>query len=279
MKISLLVLLLSAGTVVAQATTLPISPAVKARTITSADRGPDLDPLKFADTTFNGLALPGTFDSFVSSSYAIANVWVYAAGDSKAVYQTPVVYNYPDFYKPTWGEVFDAVARQTRCKWSWNPQNRQFKFEPTEDRPVFGVTLADGWQREDRGAYIWHAPKGKQFGMDIYDYGHFTFGTKNGDLPKKVRAYYAVDSISNWPNAPTEKQMSVVKIGNNEALYLKTDTPRPGGVWRQWSLILGGHAYLIVSAMPKEEEKDLVPAIEKMVASFKVDSPTTKPAK
>jgi hypothetical protein len=59
----------------------------------------------------------------------------------------------------------------------------------------------------------------------------------------------------------------------------RIDTPRPGGVWRQWSLLVNGGAFLIVSSMPKEDECELVAAIEKMAASFKAAKPATQPAK
>jgi hypothetical protein len=63
----------------------------------------------------------------VSGSYALAQVWVYAENDEQALYNTRISYPYPEFYKPTWGEVFDDIARQMRCRWEWNPKNRQFK--------------------------------------------------------------------------------------------------------------------------------------------------------
>jgi hypothetical protein len=265
----------------AQATkpSLPIAPDVKVKTITSKDMGPDIDPKALAGSKFNGFGVGGSFDSFVSSCYAFANVWVYAAEDSKEIYRSRFDWTYPKFYQPTWGEVFDMVARQTKCKWSFDPKNRQFKFEPNTREPSFGVTLADGWRREDRGAYIWHAPKDLEFGMDIYDYGQFTIAKGDGDLPKKIREYFAVANISDWPNPPTVDQMSITKVGETDALYLKIDTPRPGGVWRQWSMVIEGHAYLIVSAMPKEREKELVPAIEQMVQTFKTTAPAAQPAR
>jgi len=73
--------------------------------------------------------------------------------------------------------------------------------------------------------------------------------------------------------------MSRVKVAGQDALYFKIDTPRSDGVWRQWSFLVDGEAFLIVSALPTESEAELVPAIEQMVASFAVTGPTTQPAK
>jgi hypothetical protein len=256
----------------------PVGSAENPQAITSADLGPDIDPRKVTGKTYSAIPLFRTFRSFVSGSYAIGGVWVYAENDEQALYDTQVAYLYPEFYRPTWGEVFDSLARQMRCAWSWDPKNRQFKFERSKAEPFFGVTLPRGWRREDRGAYIWHAPADQNFGMDIYYYGHYTPSPDDADLLKKVRSYLALRNISNWPNAPTEAQMSTVKVGGADALYLKTDTPRPGGVWRQWSFVADGEAFLIVSAMPKAREAELGPVVDTMIASFKSQSPTTRPA-
>jgi hypothetical protein len=269
-------LLLFAAAAAAQ-TTAPAGYMENPRQITSADRGPDIDPLKLAASKFNSVPLFRTFRSFVSASYATANVWIYAADDEPALYDSPVAYTWPKFYSPTWGEVFDHVARQTNCTWSWNPQNRQFKFERSNAPPPFGVTLPENWRREDRGLYIWHAPKDQNFGLDIFDFGQFTPPPDDADFPKKLREHFAMINLTHWPTPPTIAQMQMVKIGGADALYLKTDTPRPGGIWRQWSLVIDGHAFLIVSAMPKEREAELVPVIEKMVGSFAFHPPTTRP--
>src|SRR5687768_10819247 len=70
--------------------------------ITSKDMGPDIDPAKLAASRFSGVPLFATFRSFMSGSYAIAGVWVYAENDDPAIYDARVAYVYPDFYTPTW---------------------------------------------------------------------------------------------------------------------------------------------------------------------------------
>ena len=253
----------------------PLADKVETKVVTSSDKGPDIDAKAKAASAFNSLPMFKTFNSFVSSSYALADTWIYADGDDE-LYKSEIQYYYPEFYKPTWGEVFDHVALQMSCKWSWNPTNRQFKFEHSQTAPAFGVELAKDWQTEPRGMYIWHAPKDKQFGMDIYHFGHYTAPANDPGFEKKVREHVAMLMIGNWPDPTTVDKMSVVKVAGHEALELKIDTPRPGGVWRQWSLVVDGDAFLIVSVMPKTSEAELTPAIEKMVASFRVTKPDTK---
>ncbi len=245
------------------------------RVVTSADQGPDIDPAKLAASPFNGVSVFRTFRGFVSGCYAVPSVWVCAARDDPSLYDKNVGYDYPPFYRPTWGEVFDHVARQMRCRWSFDPRNRQFTFEPSDAPPPFAVELAPGWRREDRGLYVWHAPADQPFGLDVYDYGRYALDPA---LAAKVREHFALLDVSGWPRAPTLAQMSTVKVAGADALYLRADTPRPGGVWRQWSLVVGGRAVLIVSAMPKDREATLGPAVDKMVASLG-PAPTTAPAR
>lgn len=249
------------------------------RGVKGRSTGPKRNPAKFIASKFDSMPPHASFRSFVSSCYALDNVWLYAAGDdAEAICEERLVYLYPKFYTPTWGEVFDHVARQMRCKWSWNRENRQFKFQRSKARPTFGVKLAENWRREDRGLYVWHAPKDADFGLDIYDFGHYTAPPDAGDdFVKKVREHVATHMLQEWPKPPTAAEMKLVKVAGEDALHLSTDTPRPGGIWRQWSLLVDGHAFLIVSAMPKAKEAELMPAVEQMVATFKTDLPTTRP--
>jgi hypothetical protein len=274
-RISSLLVLLAAS--VGSSQTHPIGSPENPRQITSADMGPDIDPAEFLSQPYNALPMFSSFRSFMSVNYASANVWVHAENDEQEIYDSRVVYSYPEFYKPTWKEVFDVIARQMRCTWEWNPGNRQFKFARSDRGPFFGVDLADGWRREDRG-YVWHAPKDQNFGMDIYYFGHFTSSAQHPDLIPKVRTHYALQSFSSWPESPTEKQMQLVQAGGAEALYIRCDTPRPGAVWRQWSLVRDGHAFLIVSAMPAARERELSRQVDQMVATFRVGASSTQPA-
>ncbi len=271
---------LSVATAAASAqTAAPPGSLQNPRQVTAADRGPAVDPAKVAASPYNGLPLFRTFRSFTSNCYALADVWVCAAHDDPAVYDRNVGYDFPTFYRPTWGEVFDHVARQARCRWSFDPADRQFRFEPTDADPGYGVTLPAGWRREDRGLYVWHAPADQPFGLDVYEFGHYMPDPARPDLADQVRAYFALRDVSRWPHPPTLAQMTTVKVAGADALYLRADTPRPGGLWRQWSVVVDGHAFLIVSAMPKDREPTLGPAVDRMVASFAVHPPAaTAPA-
>ena len=247
--------------------------------VAPAQKGPAIDPAKLAAAPYTGVHLFGTFRSFVEASYAVANVWVSAAGGPADLLDANVGYDYPDFYKPTWGEVFDHVARQVKCRWSFDPATRQFDFEPSDAGPAYDVTLAAGWRREDRGRYVWHAPADQEFGLDVYDYGHFTADPARPDLFKRVRESFAVRETRGWPDAPKLSDMTPAKVAGADALYLRRDTPRPGGLWRQWAVVTDdGHAFVIVSAMPKDREAALGPAVDQMVASFANRRPATGPA-
>ena len=150
----------------------------------------------------------------------------------------------------------------------------------TDAPPAFGVALEPGWRREDRGAYVWHAPAGQPFGLDVYDHGHVTPDPAHPDVAARVRDDFALRDLAGWPNPPTLGQMTPVKVGGADGLYLSVDTPRPGGLWRQWAVVAGDHVFVIVSAMPKDRAAELGPAVDRMVASFTVGSqPATVPAR
>ena len=274
---SLLLVTLAAGP---PATTAPVGSMANPRRVTSADVGPAIDPAKLAASPYNGVPLFRTFGSFTESCYATAGVWVYAAGDAPALTAANVGYDYPPAYTPTWGEVFDHVARQMRCAWSFDPHNRQFKFAPTDAPPPFTVTLPAGWRQQDRGRYVWVAPADAEFGMDVYDYGHVTPDPAKPDLFRQVRDHFAVADVSGWPRPPKLSQMTTVPVAGADALYLRCDTPRPGGLWRQWAFVTpDGHAFVVVSAMPADREPIVGPAVDAMVASFAVRKPTTAPSR
>ena len=114
--------------------------------------------------------------------------------------------------------------------------------------------------------------------MGGWYYGHYTAAPKEPDLPKKVREELALTMLRQWPKPPTLADMTSQRVAGVEALYIRLDTPRPGGLWRQWSFVLDGHAFVIVSAMPKEREAAIAPQVDQMVGSFKLSLPATRPA-
>ena len=90
------------------------------------------------------------------------------------------------------------MARQMNCTWSWNPENRQFRFARSCRRfsPGFGGWLAE---RKSR-LYQWHAPRGKQFGMDIYYFGHYTKPDNEPDFEAKFASMWQCRWSETGPN-------------------------------------------------------------------------------
>ncbi len=240
-------------------------------------------PARLPASSYDGPTLFRTFDGFAAQCHAAGNVAVAAAGpDAAALADANVGFDYPPFYRPSWGEVFDHVARQMRCRWTVDPASGRFRFERTDAAPPFDVRPAPGWRTEDRGSYVWHAPADQPFGLDVYDFGHYAADPARPDLYARVREHFALRDVAGWPHPPTLAQMATVKVAGVDALYLRADTPRPGGLWRQWSLVADGHAIVMVSAMPRDREVTLGPAVDRMVASFgslPPPPPTTAPAR
>src|SRR5690348_5436575 len=73
----------------------PVGSIDNPKQITSADKGPEIDPVKLAASPYPGLLPFRTFRSFVSSCYALADVWVYADRDDDALYNTKLIFPYP----------------------------------------------------------------------------------------------------------------------------------------------------------------------------------------
>ena len=72
--------------------TKPVGSIENPKQITSADKGPQIDPVKFAASPFRGIPLFRTFRSFMSSCYATADTWIYADGNDQALYDTELMF-------------------------------------------------------------------------------------------------------------------------------------------------------------------------------------------
>jgi len=96
--------------------------------VVSAKEGEALTPGEqasfLAKRTSGGMI--GTFNGYCSLLYAVHEVAIHTA--SKEVNQTSLTSPFPDFYKPTWREIFDSVARQTKSSWKHDPKRDYWVF-------------------------------------------------------------------------------------------------------------------------------------------------------
>ena len=198
--------------------------------------------------------------------YAVHDVAIHT--DSKEISQTSLTSPFPDFYKPTWREFFDSIARQTKSSWKYDPKRDYWVFAKPAMPVPFTVKLAKGWKSEDRGSYVFHGPPSAPVGMDVYVMGTYSALEKESTLFTKVQEDIALRFARSFKNDVTTKEMSKVKVGKCDALHFKISAPRTGIIWRQWIVVDSAVAIAIVSAVTPEHEKQILPDVEEMLKSF-----------
>jgi hypothetical protein len=210
----------------------------------------------------------GSFDSYCSLLYALHDVAIHT--ESQDVNQTRLESPFPDFYKPTWQELFDAIARQTKSSCKYDATRDYWVFNAPPQPLPFEIKLAKGWQAHDEGLYMGYQPEIAPVGMDIYMLGHYS-GTNANEQAKlfgQVREAIALRFAKNFKSDVSVGDMSEIPIGDLKALHFKADSSS-GIIWRQWIVMDSGNAFAIVSAIKPEHEKDILPGVEAMVKSFK----------
>lgn len=214
----------------------------------------------------------GSFDGMVSMWYAVMDVLV--SCKTKKVAQTPLRSPFPEFYKPTWREYFDAVALQTHTQWHYQDDTYGFMFEEPPLPLPFEVQLADGWRAEHRGQYVAFVPARAPVGMDIYMGGSYSAEKDEALLHERVRADWAMTFLPRIDEGARIDNMQTVEVDGAEALFYSTANPKTKVLWRQWVFIKNGMCFLIVSAIPPELDEALWPDVQAMQRSFRVVTPS-----
>ena len=192
---------------------------------------------------------------------------------SEKVSNTPLQKIFVDDYKPTYAEIFEAMARQTGTSIKYNPTFFSKWIAVAPPMPIpYSIKMANDWRSEDRGFLVSYFPKTQPVGMDIYMLGRYS-----GLSPAKaidVRNANALSFAHHFDKSVTTKSMKEVKVDGCDALYYEVQSTFKNDCrWRQWSLIKNGEAFMIVSSIDAPNAKLLVPQVESMVASFHVLTP------
>jgi hypothetical protein len=222
----------------------------------------------------------GTFNGYCSLLYATVEVAIHT--ESEEVNQTGLSSFFPKFYKPTWKELFDDIARQTKSTWKYDPTRNFWVFSPPAGNLPFKIELAEKWKADDRGRYMSYHPAIAPVGMDIYMVGTYSVSEeekkkeKEADLFHKVRDSLAVQFAKIFKEDIQPKDMEEVTINGLKALHFKIAAPQTGIIWRQWVIVDSGKAFAIVSAIKPEQEKEILPDVEKMLNSFEIAKETNK---
>jgi hypothetical protein len=248
----------------------PPSRAGEAKALTPAEQDAFL-----AKRTKPGII--GTFDSYCSLLYAVSEVAIHTESDE--VNKTSLSSPFPDFYEPTWRELFETIARQTKSSWKYDRERNFWVFGNPPQAQTYTLTLAEGWKAHDEGFYVGYRPKTAPVGMDVYLMGRYSAPApaEASELFKKVREATAIEFAKHFKEDVTVKDMQEVPVGELKALHFQAKAPT-GIVWRQWVVVESGLAFAIVSAIKPEDEKDILPDVRKMVESFKIaEKPESAP--
>lgn len=221
-------------------------------------------------------SMMGTFYEFNNNLYAMREPFLMTT--SVAASNVRLTTAHARDYCPTFAELFESMARQTKTSVKYDPTflSKWIAIPPAMSLP-YTLTLADGWRAEDRGMYVAYIPELQPVGMDVYMFGRYS-GVSNAQIRefRKAKALLFARFIDEKARV---SQMKEVKVDGVDALYFETvSTKRPGNQWRQWSFIKNGQAFLIVSSIDGENADKLVPEVKAMVDSFHVvDSATSSP--
>lgn len=212
----------------------------------------------------------GNFGSLGSWLYTFHDLAIHT--DHKEIGDIKLGSPFPNGYKPTWREVFETVATQTRTTWAYDAKRNYWLFTPTEFSPAFDIKIADDWTSKNMGIYIGYKPSTFPVGMDIYQ-----LGTYSADDPKdeaklfeESRNDLALRFARGFDKKISAKDMKIVKVDGVDALYFEAIPPqRKEIIWRQWALVKNGKGFVIVSSLRKQDKK-LISDVQAMVESFKV---------
>jgi hypothetical protein len=211
----------------------------------------------------------GTFNSFTSLLFALHEVAMHT--EDAEINNTKLNSPFPEFYKPTVGELFDTIALQTRSSWKYDPKTNYWVFAKPAIQKPYSLTLADKWATRDMGIYTGYKPTTFPAGMDVYYYGVYSADDSKqaASLWEKIRNTWALKFASNFKRGITIDELKKVTVDGVEALYFEGPAPRPGITFREWALIKNGKMFVIISTLPTDD-KHSVADVEAMVKSFRV---------
>jgi hypothetical protein len=127
--------------------------------------------------------LIGDFDAYCSVLYTLDFTAIHTENDE--INETRLDACFPDFYKPTHAELFEAIARQTKSTWSYDSKRGFWVFAKPAQKLPYTIALAEKWKADDRGEYVCYQPPSAPVGMDIY-----MLGTYSAEKVSDERALY-----------------------------------------------------------------------------------------
>ena len=231
----------------------------------------DVEQTKFLSTRLPGSTVEGTFDSYCGFLYDAINVIIHS--EDEEINRTELHSPFPDFYNPTWRELFNTIGLQTGSSWQYDEKTDVWIFSKPAMRKPFTIAVADKWVQSDEGYFVKFTPPAYPVGMDIYYKGSYSADDPKQaqDLYLKVREVWAILFAEGFKRDVSVKDMKTVTVDGTEALYFESPAPRHDVIWRQWVLVKDGKAFIIVSSLLPEHTQ-LLSDVQAMIKSFRVAS-------
>jgi len=199
---------------------------------------------------------------------------------SEKIAKTELMTVFPVHYKPTYAEFFESIGRQTQSTLKYDASAYcGWVFEPPAMPLPYVIKVADGWKSENRGLYVTYIPKLQKMGMDVYMMGHYS-GLKESES-KEVRDSIALRFAKTVAPSADFDQMKEVTVNGASALYFEVKSPKtPDTQWRQWAFVKNGQAFIIVSSIELKNEGKLLPEVQAMVDSIRLnETASSKPGR
>lgn len=227
------------------------------------------DQAKFLSQRLADGGITGTFDSYCSLLYSFKNVAIHT--EDKEVNATTLHSPFPAFYKPTWKELLDTIAVQTKSSWQYDASRDYWVFGKPATQKPYTITMAEKWSSRDMGIWTGYAPDKYPAGMDIYYYGTYSADNPRDapDVWRQVRDMWAVTFGARLKKDIKAEEMRKVTIDGVEALYFEAPTPRNNLLWRQWALIKDGKMFFILSTLPVDDKATMA-EVDGMLKTFKI---------
>jgi hypothetical protein len=100
--------------------------------------------------------------------------------------------------------------------------------------------------------------------------------TETAELLARVPREVALEWAQRVKPETTAQALQPARVGAFDALFFESSVPSRLGYdlhWRHWVFMHGNHCYFIVSTLPPDKESELLPDVQAMLASFRINTP------
>ena len=218
----------------------------------------------------------GRFGSFGSLLYALHDIVIHS--DDKAINDTRLASPFPDSYRPTRRELFDAIARLTDSTWRYDTETHYWVFARPAAPPAYQIGLAAGWKQHEtvNGNTTYQAPPNKPFGMNIIHMGSYSDPAGADRDPaesarfwNELRRAVALQCAQRINKKTSADDFVATRANGREALYVVCTPEGQNKInCHLWTLVVNGHGYLITCGTATDYGPEVPPEVIEMLETF-----------